>query len=64
MFFPTDQHNRRVKRWILGFVPAFLIVLSSPVFMMGGIFRPVLTAGMLRTCCGGVTGPDGGWEPS
>lgn len=46
-FFPMYQKERGQKTWTL-FYPALLsLALSLPVFMMGGLVRPVLAAGLV-----------------
>ncbi len=46
-FFPMYQKERGQKTWTL-FYPALLsMALSLPVFMMGGLVRPVLAAGLV-----------------
>lgn len=45
--FPFYQKNVGKKYWTKFFVPALLVVMSVPVFMMPGIIRPVLAGGML-----------------
>jgi len=45
-FFHVYQKNRAIKQWTLCFIPAMCLFLSIPVFMMEGIFRPVLGVGL------------------
>lgn len=42
MFFPLYQKQRGEARWTLVYIPFLAVALSSPLFMMGGIFRPVV----------------------
>jgi putative tricarboxylic transport membrane protein len=45
-FFHVYQKNRALKQWTLCFIPAMCLFLSIPVFMMEGVFRPVLGVGL------------------
>jgi putative tricarboxylic transport membrane protein len=42
MVFPWYQKQRGRKAWTLGFLPALCLALAPPLFMMGGIPRPVV----------------------
>jgi putative tricarboxylic transport membrane protein len=46
MVFPWYQKQRGRKAWTLGFLPALCLALAPPLFMMGGIPRP-LVGGLL-----------------
>jgi putative tricarboxylic transport membrane protein len=46
MVFPWYQKHRGRKAWTLGFLPALCLALAPPLFMMGGIPRP-LVGGLL-----------------
>jgi putative tricarboxylic transport membrane protein len=46
-FFPKYQGERGKKKWTLVY-PSFIAVgLSVPLFMMGGMVRPLLAGGLL-----------------
>lgn len=47
IMFPFYQKQLGKKFWTRFFVPALLIVMSLPVFIMPGIIRPVIAVGML-----------------
>lgn len=47
VLFPLYQKHRGSAQWARYFTPVLLIVMSIPVFMMPGIIRPILAAGML-----------------
>jgi putative tricarboxylic transport membrane protein len=40
--FPWYQHARGRRKWTLGFLPAICFALSPPLFMMGGLARPII----------------------
>ena len=42
MVFPWYQKQRGRKPWTLGFLPALCLALAPPLFMMGGIPRPIV----------------------
>ena len=42
MLFPWYQKHRGQKAWTLGFLPALCLALAPPLFMMGGLPRPIL----------------------
>ena len=42
MLFPWYQKHRGQKAWTLGFLPALCLALAPPLFMMGGIPRPIV----------------------
>ncbi|HSR73125.1 MAG TPA: hypothetical protein VLL72_12155, partial [Kiloniellales bacterium] len=42
LVFPWYQAQRGRKAWTLAFVPALAAALSLPLFMMGGLVRPVI----------------------
>ncbi len=42
MIFPWYQKHRGNKTWTLAFLPALCLSLAPPLFMMGGIPRPIL----------------------
>ena len=44
--FPWYQSARGRKRWAVFYVPAVPLVLSAPLFMMGGTVRPVIATGL------------------
>jgi putative tricarboxylic transport membrane protein len=47
IFFPIYQKRRGTATWTRYFVPVFAVILSVPVFMMGGYVRPVLAVIMI-----------------
>jgi putative tricarboxylic transport membrane protein len=47
IFFPLYQKYYRRRLWTLLYPIAFLVCLSGPLFMMGGIVRPIIGAGMV-----------------
>lgn len=42
MVFPWYQKHRGHRAWTLGFLPALCLALVPPLFMMGGIPRPII----------------------
>ena len=40
--FPWFQRDRGKKRWTLWFLPAMSISMAPPLFMMGGVARPIV----------------------
>lgn len=42
MVFPWYQKQRGRKVWTLAFLPALCLVLAPPLFMMGGLPRPIV----------------------
>lgn len=42
VFFPLYQSRRGRERWTLAFIPVMALALSVPMFMMGGMIRPVI----------------------
>jgi len=52
IIFPTYQKHRGTARWPLFFVPIFSIILAVPVFMMGGVVRPVVAVLMVLLAVG------------
>jgi len=40
--FPWYQKHRGRKQWTLGFLPALCLALAPPLFMMGGVTRPIV----------------------
>jgi hypothetical protein len=47
IFFPFYQKYRGIQLWTLIYPIAILIVLSGPLFMMGGIARSLIGAFMV-----------------
>ena len=47
MAFGLYQRDRGKKRWADFFTPLLMISLSLPIFMMGGVLRPVVGAALL-----------------
>jgi len=45
--FPWYQHARGRQKWTLGFFPAICFALSPPLFMMGGLTRPIIGAALI-----------------
>ena len=44
LLFTPYQRDRGRKTWTLFFVPLLMLALSLPLFMMGGVVRPVVGA--------------------
>jgi len=44
--FPWYQKARGRKTWTLLFLPALLLATAPPLFMMGGVARPIIGAGL------------------
>jgi len=44
LVFPWFQRERGKKKWTLVYIPAMCFVLSAPLFFMGGLVRPGLSA--------------------
>jgi putative tricarboxylic transport membrane protein len=42
--FPWYQAARADKRWTRAFVPLLVLAVSVPLFMMGGVARPIIAA--------------------
>ncbi len=42
LVFPWYQAAAGKRRWTLAFLPAFALALSVPLFMMGGVVRPII----------------------
>lgn len=47
ILFPAYQKHRGKATWTRYFVPALLVVMSIPVFMMPGMIRPIVAALMV-----------------
>ncbi|MGI9373980.1 MAG: tripartite tricarboxylate transporter permease [Hyphomicrobiales bacterium] len=47
MAFGLYQRDRGIKRWADFFTPLLMMSLSLPIFMMGGVLRPVVGAGLV-----------------
>jgi putative tricarboxylic transport membrane protein len=47
MVFPWYQKHRGRKVWTLGFLPVLCLALAPPLFMMGGIPRPIIAGALL-----------------
>ena len=45
--FPWYQARRHEARWTLFYFPAFCLAIVLPLFMMGGVVRPVLASALL-----------------
>jgi len=50
--FPLFQAHRSRFKWTLGYMPVACFAVSVPLFMMGGIVRPIL--GVLVVAIGGI----------
>ena len=50
--FPWFQKDRGKKRWTLWFLPAMSISMAPPLFLMGGVARPIV--GGLLLAVGGT----------
>ncbi len=47
LVFAPYQRDRGKKTWALYYLPCLMLALSLPLFMMGGIVRPLLAAGLI-----------------
>ena len=45
--FPWYQARRHEARWTLFYFPAFCLAIVTPLFLMGGVVRPVLAGALL-----------------
>ena len=49
--FPWYQKLRGEKIWTQFYLPSMLVVLAVPLFMMNGVTRPIIGAGLLAAGC-------------
>ena len=48
-FFPLYQRDRNRRRWTLGYTPVMVAAVSLPMFLMGGVVRPIIALILLST---------------
>jgi putative tricarboxylic transport membrane protein len=46
-FFPLYQRHRNARQWTVVYAPAMAASVSLPMFMMGGVARPLIAIALL-----------------